>query len=214
MSGEGVPFSCPGPWGEGRCSRVRQGSAAEESSRRGQTWLYGSAEKMSFWKTAASFALQYIQIFPSREDFPKGTERRLAAGFAPLHVQSRLQAGAPFWLRLRRAAPLRFKLGAARLPVAANLLVLLRSGAERMLSERMLHLILTVLATNKNPCDGRARPRDRLLVSTARYSLPNSSHIALEEWLPPATILACRRRRNSRFPSASHYGWLSAGAAA
>ena len=63
------------------------------------------AKWMRFRSHAAPLsALQYIQIFPSREDFPKGTERRLAAGYAPPHVQSRLQAGAPFWLRLRRAA--------------------------------------------------------------------------------------------------------------
>ena len=56
-------------------------------------------------------ALLYIQIFPSREDFPNGTERRLPVGFGRAEAQSRLQVGAPFWLRLRRAAviaPLRF----------------------------------------------------------------------------------------------------------
>ena len=48
-------------------------------------------------------ALQSIQIFQSREEFPNGAERRLAAGFGRAEAQSRLQAGAPFWLRLRRA---------------------------------------------------------------------------------------------------------------
>ena len=62
-------------------------------------------------KKSKLFVLQYIQIFPSREDFPKEMERRLAAGFGCAKAQSRLQVGAPVWLRLRRAviiAPLRF----------------------------------------------------------------------------------------------------------
>ena len=52
---------------------------------------------------SAPFILQYAQIFPSRENFPKETERRLAVGFGRAEAQSRLQAGAPSWLRLRCA---------------------------------------------------------------------------------------------------------------
>jgi hypothetical protein len=51
--------------------------------------------------------LQYAQIFARREDLQKEVERRLAAGFVRWVARSRLQAGVPFGLRLRRAAPLR-----------------------------------------------------------------------------------------------------------
>jgi hypothetical protein len=51
-------------------------------------------------------------IVAGRDDFSDGPERRLAVGFGRTTAQSRLQAGAPLWLRLRRVAAVFLAVGA------------------------------------------------------------------------------------------------------
>ena len=53
------------------------------------------------------FAVLSHRIGARREDLSRRLERRFATGLAWWVVQSRLQTGAPLWLRLRRAMSLR-----------------------------------------------------------------------------------------------------------
>jgi hypothetical protein len=69
------------------------------------------------------------KIVAGGDDFPTETERRLAVGFWGANTQSRLQAGAPFWLRLGRAALYRgFAIGRA----SGDASTLARSGVRRV----------------------------------------------------------------------------------
>ncbi|MHB8524040.1 MAG: OmpH/Skp family outer membrane protein [Limisphaerales bacterium] len=70
---------------------------------------FGSASKRAWSRDYAAMRsrhplLVWARIVAGCDDVPDGPERRLAVGFPLKRARSRLQAGAPFWLRLRRAA--------------------------------------------------------------------------------------------------------------